>query len=125
VRRAEHALFFGEVAAGRVARPPFARIEQRVVRRGVQGALEGAPAAGFLPFPVAEKAGGDDDDHASQCDEQIGIHACSFASARGRNQGVSASRSASSMSTATMRETPCSCIVTPMSCSAAAIVILL
>ena len=38
---------------------------------------------------------------------------------------VSARRSASSMSTSTTRDTPCSCIVTPTSCCAISMVILL
>ncbi len=38
---------------------------------------------------------------------------------------ASAMDSAASMSTATMRDTPCSCIVTPISCSAISIAILL
>jgi len=41
------------------------------------------------------------------------------------DQAASAMDSAASMSTATMRETPCSCIVTPISCSAISIAILL
>jgi hypothetical protein len=40
-------------------------------------------------------------------------------------QAASAIETAASMSTATMRDTPCSCIVTPISCSAISIAILL
>ena len=40
-------------------------------------------------------------------------------------QAASAMDTADSMSTATMRETPCSCIVTPISCSAISMAILL
>src|SRR5690606_971883 len=42
-----------------------------------------------------------------------------------RGAHISAMESADSMSTATMRETPCSCMVTPISCSAISIAILL
>ena len=47
------------------------------------------------------------------------------AHAQSPQASLSAMFTADSMSTATMRETPCSCMVTPMSCSAISMAILL
>jgi hypothetical protein len=95
-----------------------AAVEHRLLRRG-SGARTLAGHALHLgaargPGPVRHQRGEHDQAQDQQSDLQ-GAHV----------HAASASDTAASMSTATMRDTPCSCMVTPISCSAISIAILL
>ena len=82
-------------------------------RRGASRRL-GAPRSGLarLPRAMCHDPGKHESADDRQADGEV-VHA------------ASAMPTAVFMSTATMRETPCSCIVTPTSCSAISIAILL
>ena len=85
----------------------------RLFAHAGDGALR--PGAARLPRAVRDDAGEDDAAERGQGDGEA------VQGAAGVGQAASASRIAPGMSTVTMRETPCSCIVTPISCSAISI----
>ena len=94
------------------------RRHQRVIVLALECLLDAAPELAFLPAVEYVNAGDHTDADRHQSCLQIAHHPACYAAS-------SASFIASSMSTATTRDTPASCIVTPMSCSAISIAILL